>query len=187
MWAMTKLDGGETGHWTQFPILPDDDWETDTRWRARKSLAQLCLAHQGIVKAAQPYQGWNGAGRHPLVDLDELEIVDKHREFNTVGILPIGTSFRVLESRDCDVQEIVPVGLGKRLEPDAVIAQIQLVITGSEPYIDVQADFAPEIEFEDGRSVIATLEAIYAYIDVAVLRPLLPNLRSAWVREARNP
>lgn len=190
MWAMTKMNGGKTGTWTQFPILPDPDWALDTRWRARQSIEEISRPHQAIVKAAQPYQGWNGPGLHPLAELDKLEITDKHREFNIVEILPVTTRFRVIESRDLDVVEITPMGLGKRLNPDTVIAQLEVTPTGPKPYIDVQADFAPEIEFENGRSVIDTLEVIRAYIDIALLRPLMPNLKSGWARRddyAKSP
>jgi hypothetical protein len=174
MWSLTLFDGGTTGRWTQFPVLETDSWDDRGNSRERKSLRQLSPSRQEMVKDLQPYNGWNGPGEHPLLRLHNLDIIDKHRHFNAVLHLPLTTEFQVKEARDCELTDLDPVGLGKRLEPQTVIATWQCRITGPNPHIQVEAQFATQIEFEDGLDVLETLAVIASYFRTDVSR-LLPD------------
>jgi hypothetical protein len=186
MTGLARLDGSAAPK-VYFPVLTQNRWVGRDRVEARKALKAISAEHQGIIKAAQPYQGWNGPGRHPILELHELDKIDKHRDFNAAVVMPVGAKFRIVEQRDCDVVEILPLSLGKRLEPHAVIGQIRVSVTGPNPKVSMEAIFHPTVEFEHGGEIVSTMEGIAEYLFAAVLSPLMPGATREIVIEEDGP
>jgi len=181
--GLAVMNGKKRSKKTVFPILRTPGWDGSDKADARRALKTIAMRHQGIIKAAQPHHGWNGPGRHPIEELHDLDIIDKHRDFNTTVVMPIGTEFNIVEQVDCEVVEVIPMGLGRRLEPGAVIGQIRINATGPNPQVSMEAVFTPTIEFEDGREIIGAMEAIGNYIFSALLSPVMPGATLEMVLE----
>jgi hypothetical protein len=173
--GLAVMNGRKRGKRVFFPVLTTPGWDGKDKSDARHALSTIKVPAQGVIKAAQPHHGWNGPDPHPIAELHDLDITDKHRDFATTVVMPVGAEFSIVNQVDCQVEELMPLGLGRRLEPGADLGQLRVGFTGPNPKIGVEAVFTPTIEFEDGREIVGVMERIGDYIFRAILTPLMPG------------
>jgi hypothetical protein len=156
-----------------FPIVASrNGWKE--KW-VSGALDGLTQRHRAIVQRFQPYRPWNGREPHPLLFLKHLTDDDKHRLFHASelylgSIIPafalLGTNCRVNRRRLHARNR--PSYAGTRLEPDAEIARIPIIITGPDPDLDVQIRGHGYVAIGRGLSVIDYLDDVAAIVEKVI-------------------
>lgn len=142
-----------------------------------RAVSQMSQTAQDRIEKLQPYHGVNGPDRHPLGRLNKLSNIDKHRDLAFTGTVKSESTLTVNpKTRDANVN----VSGGYRLGPlgdHAEIARLRWVVTGPNPYVEVDAEFKLDVAFPQpgpaaGEVVMTVLGEIFEHISDQVFPPL---------------
>jgi len=157
---------------SEFPIFGERKWTPRER---RDKIGCIHPRAQAIIKRLQPHNRGNGFRGDRLWQLNELEVVDKHR-FPHVATLNNLSALSHFEPGGIGIEEIET--LFRYFDESAPIAQYPAFdSTGAEVSVDFKAAF--DVCFSEGvpdrllgNSIPGTLEGIHRYIVNRVLPPL---------------
>ncbi|MGH7762864.1 MAG: hypothetical protein ACREOM_00405 [Candidatus Dormibacteraceae bacterium] len=150
----------------QFPVFATsksfDDW-------GRRRIKGTSDAFKALVEGLQPYQSGNGGKLNLLWLLNELSNADKHRTLHLSSVSLVGSGYRSLITRDCNVRMQSPIFKGM-LKDGTEMCRVRIARTGPKPEMQVHLALALAIcfnEFGPGRGQIVAdmLLKIYEYID----------------------
>lgn len=102
------------------------------------------------VRRYQPYKAVKRMrSRHPLLALEKLSNLDKHRTVQPLWALPIGSRYKIAELYDCVVTRIPERGKLERLHVGAEIARIYVRRTGPKPGVEMEGRISVEPFIDD--------------------------------------
>jgi hypothetical protein len=182
--ALARAEGHDCEHpRTAFPILwqPRDwSWWSDVelwnaRWRelANNSMKLLRDDDREFFRSVQPYHAFwpteniGSVYEHPLAMVERLWQIDKHRL-----LLPGLHALERLDPRTIEVHNAILGATTLRRAPlrvGDIAFTIHWTITGPGPSITLRA-FPTRLAFDDGYSVLETLEAAHAAVAEIVVR-----------------
>jgi hypothetical protein len=181
-WQIVDANGGSVGRNIKFPIYRDEadyrSWRT-ARGRRADPFAGVDPRVISAIEAVQPYQRPNGLDPtdHPLAVLNSFWNTDKHEILIPV-IFAIGPPLKMVSgglmtapmswlTRDFEVAEqptSTPDLPGSRVKDGQVLARFTGRVTGPNPQIEMETDFAFEVCLDDGEVLTDTLINLAAHV-----------------------
>ena len=138
----------------QFPICEDK-----ARWKSSgfdRMIAPLNAVHRALIEGRQPYNGWNGPRKHPLLVLEGVSNADKHRKLRPAVLAPqqldVGSDFQGKNCRMVSGEGGIAL-IGSCLEPNTVLFRIPIEVTGPNPEMEVRLKLSISIGLDDGMPI----------------------------------
>lgn len=102
-----------------------------------------------LIDRMQPYHRGDAAGDHPLALLRKLSNLDKHRTIPTTALTPMTAEADITPKQGIEWHSDIRLKGGRPLEPDAVIAEIDIRRddSGLEPQMNVVCGFGFDVAF----------------------------------------
>lgn len=150
VYELIRVETGRYWKGSQFPIATDPNEHTGS---ATKTIAKLGR-HWAIIEQSQPYDRGPATSLQTLVFkyLQDFSNADKHRLLVPVAnsASPTMGVFVLRPGKDCGLGRKHHVWVnGGVLEPGADLIRETFVVTGDNPEVHVDDDYAPLVSFSD--------------------------------------
>lgn len=171
VWQMALLRTNSPYGKTAFPIF---DVFAKYRDNGRVIIQNLTPRQKALIKRLQPYQRGSRAQSHPLWLLHDINNSDKHRVIQAVGTVLSFSGLGINELWGFNILNMSVGGGGQRVEEGAELARFRLVQTAPQARVQMNPDFAFNIEFGEGSPsvegmpLLPTLFEIFGHVERVV-------------------